>query len=54
MRREVNSILSGKEHGASGEHYGGIIDNPFVIEVDKVMDGLIHEGMALGSEHKVV
>jgi len=50
----VETILGGQEHGSGGEHDGGVIQNPIVIESDEVVDRLRHKRMPFFSEHEVI
>lgn len=54
MRRRVDAVLCGQEHGAGRKHDGGIVDHPGVVEGDEVVDGLLHERMALLGKHEVI
>lgn len=50
----VDAILSREEHGPCREHDSRVVEYPVVVKFGKVMDGLLHKWMPLGSEHKVV
>lgn len=54
MRGTIESILGREEHGPGGEHDGGIVQNPVVVEGDEVVNGLGEERMPLFCEHEVV
>ncbi|KAI3475437.1 hypothetical protein L1887_63205 [Cichorium endivia] len=51
---DVEAVGGGDEHGPGGEHDGGVVGEVLVVEVDEVVDELVHEGMRLGCEHDVV
>ena len=54
MVRRICSILGREEHGAGGEHDGGVIEDPAEVELHEVVDGLSHKWVVLLGEHKVV
>ena len=54
MGGSVEAILGGQEHGTGGEHDSRIVENPIVIESDKVVDRLRHERMPLFREHEII
>jgi hypothetical protein len=50
----IKAILRRKEHRTSGEHYGRIVQHPGMIEIDKIMDGLLKQWVVFLCKHKVV
>lgn len=47
-------VLSGKEHGAGGEHDGRVVGAIDMIEGDEVVDGELHEGVFGAAEDQVI
>lgn len=54
MGHGVETVLSREEHRAGAKHDGWIIHDVRMVKGDKVTNGLLHEGMALGRKHEVV
>ena len=50
----VKAVLRRKEHGTSGEHYGGIIQYPGMVKIDKIMNSLLKQRVVSFCKHKVV
>jgi hypothetical protein len=54
MRGGVQPVLRRDVHWSSGEHDGRVVEEIVMIESNKVVDGLSHEGVLFGREHEVI
>jgi hypothetical protein len=54
MGRSVKAVLGRKEHGTSGKHDSGIIENPIVVKGDQVVYSLGHERVSFFRKHEIV
>jgi len=54
MRRRVKAVLSRHEHGTCRKHDSRVVQDIRVIELDEILNRLLHEGMVLLGKHKVV